>query len=96
MVYLILFGLTSGVFSGLQPVIVAELVDFGRIQQGVGLSYFLSMFGHLFGTSIVGLLHIRTGAWLAPILFASSVTIAAALSVLMTRILICKRVFIKL
>ncbi|KAI7876865.1 MFS general substrate transporter [Lichtheimia hyalospora FSU 10163] len=96
MVYLVLFGLTSGVSSGLQPVIAAELVGFGRIQQGVGLSYFLSMFGHLFGTSIVGLLHLRTGAWLAPILFAGSVTLASALAVLITRIIICKRVFVRL
>lgn len=96
MAYLVLFGLTSGVFSGLQPVIAAELVGYERIQQGVGLSYFLSMFGHLFGTSIAGMLHLDTGAWLAPILFAGTITLAAAFAVLITRLLICRRVFVKL
>ncbi|KAI7883007.1 MFS general substrate transporter, partial [Lichtheimia hyalospora FSU 10163] len=94
MLYCVLFGLTGGVFSGFQPVISAEIVGMDRIQEGVGVSYFLSLFGILTGTPIMGSLHLHYG-WMAAIQFTGAMTIASALALLGTRFLFNKRLLAK-
>ncbi|KAJ8656244.1 hypothetical protein O0I10_008038 [Lichtheimia ornata] len=94
MLYTILFGLTGGVFSGFQPVVIAEIVGVKGIQEGVGVAYFISLFGYLAGTPIAGALHIHYG-WTAAIQFTGAMNMASAMAVLGTRFLFNKRLLAK-
>ncbi|CDH51213.1 predicted protein [Lichtheimia corymbifera JMRC:FSU:9682] len=90
----VLFGLTGGVFNGFQPVVIAEIVGVKRIQEGVGVVYFMALFGYLAGTPIAGSLHIHYG-WTAAIQFTGAMTMASAMGVLGTRFLLNKRLLAK-
>ncbi|KAJ8656250.1 hypothetical protein O0I10_008044 [Lichtheimia ornata] len=94
LLYCVLFGLTGGVFNGFQPVVIAEIVGVKGIQEGVGVVYFMALFGYLAGTPIAGALHIHYG-WTAAIQFTGAMTMASAMAVLGTRLLFNKRLLAK-
>ncbi|KAI8145443.1 major facilitator superfamily domain-containing protein [Fennellomyces sp. T-0311] len=92
--YCVLFGVTAGAFVSLLPPIVADIVGIEHIQKGVGLSYFLTMFGNLLGTPVSGQLKSQFG-WTAAIQFPGAMTVAAGISIVVVRILLKPKLFAK-
>ena len=92
--YCVLFGLTAGAFVSLLPPVVADIVGIENIQKGVGLSYFLTMFGNLIGTPVAGQLQSQFG-WTAAIQFPGAMTVSAGISVLVVRLLLNPKLFAK-
>ncbi|KAI9317746.1 major facilitator superfamily domain-containing protein [Dichotomocladium elegans] len=93
-VYCVLFGLTGGGFVSLLPPVIAEIVGIEKIQQGISVSYFLTMFGNLLGTPISGLLQSQFG-WTAAIQFPGAMTVGAAIAMLVARLLVNPNIFKK-
>lgn len=92
--YCVLYGLTGGGFVSLFPVVTAEVVGVQHIQKGLSVCYFITMFGNLVGTPIIGQLQ-KTFDWTAAIQFAGAPSVAAALVMLLLRFLINKKLWAK-
>ncbi|CDS13676.1 hypothetical protein LRAMOSA05850 [Lichtheimia ramosa] len=90
--FCVLYGLTGGGFVSLFPVVTAEIVGVQNIQKGLSLCYFITIFGNLLGTPLIGLLQSARG-WTAAIQFAGAPSVAAALVMLYLRFIINKKIF---
>ena len=90
--FCVLYGLTGGGFVSLFPVVTAEIVGIEHIQKGLSCCYFLTLFGNLFGTPLIGLIQSNT-TWTSAIQFAGAPTVAAALVMLYLRFIVNKKVF---
>lgn len=90
--FCVLYGLTGGGFVSLFPVVTAEIVGVQNIQKGLSLCYFITIFGNLLGTPLIGLLQSARG-WTAAIQFAGAPSVAAALVMLYLRFIINRKIF---
>ncbi|KAI9306820.1 major facilitator superfamily domain-containing protein [Cunninghamella echinulata] len=82
--FCILYGLVSGVFVSLLPVILAEIVGVENIQRGIGMSYTITLFGSLLGAPVSGALK-DTFGWTAAIQFSGAPTILSGIILLYLR-----------
>lgn len=87
-----LYGLTGGGWVSLFPVVTAEVVGVKNIQRGLSLCYFITIFGNLVGTPIIGQLQTSFG-WTAAIQFCGAPTVAAALIMLVLRFKLYPKLF---
>lgn len=79
-VYLIVFGFTSGGFIGLSPTIIAQISDISKIGTRTGAAFAMQSFGGLTGAPIAGAIVSRQGGdYLGLQLFCGLTMMAAAL-----------------
>lgn len=84
--FCIVYGLVSGVFVSLLPVVIAEIVGVENIQCGIGMTYTITLFGNLLGSPLIGLLKDKYG-WTVAIQFAGAPTILSGIILLYLRFL---------
>lgn len=78
-VYLIVFGFTSGGFIGLAPTIIAQISDISKIGTRTGAAFAVQSFGGLTGAPIAGAIVSRQGGdYLGLQLFCGMTMMAAA------------------
>ncbi|KAL1923292.1 uncharacterized protein VTP21DRAFT_8272 [Calcarisporiella thermophila] len=94
-IFVILFGASSGGFTSLFPVIVTELVKPEDTPTAMGLAYFSFGVGSLLGPGFSVLLKASNGGDLGSILFAGSVSLVATIAALGLRYLKSHRILAK-
>ena len=80
------YGFFSGAFVSIAPVgLVALTPDMRKIGTRMGQSFFISSFGLLIGTPVVGSILSTTGKWLGPQLFCGFLLIVTSSAFVATR-----------
>ncbi|KAJ8658857.1 hypothetical protein O0I10_005585 [Lichtheimia ornata] len=88
--YLILFGITGGVFFGLIPSCVAQVANPQLIQKGVSLIYLLVPIG-IFPSGLIAGALFSNYSWTVAIQFLGSVFVLASIVILIVRLLVSNK-----
>ncbi|ETW84736.1 MFS monocarboxylate transporter [Heterobasidion irregulare TC 32-1] len=91
-VFAIIYGFFTGAFvSLLAPTIATLTANKGEIGLRMGVAFFLTSFGSLFGTPVQGALLGTTFTWSRPIIFSAVMSVAGTVGVGIARQMVARR-----
>ncbi|KAF9191802.1 hypothetical protein BGZ51_006686 [Haplosporangium sp. Z 767] len=94
-VFMVFYGINGGGFVSLFPVVAAEIMGVQKMTAAVGLLYSGNLFGNLLGAPIASAIVTASGSYAWAIVFAGTTPILGAILLMVHRLQIEPRIFVK-